>query len=37
MNPKYGTADGPLEPKERPDNMLRFFNCTNILLSGVTL
>ncbi len=37
MNPKYGTADGPLEPKDRPDNMLRFFNCTNILLSGVTL
>jgi hypothetical protein len=37
MNPKYGTADGPLEDKDRPYHMLRFFNCTNILLSGVTL
>jgi hypothetical protein len=37
MNPKYGTADGPLDPKDRPNNMLRFFNCTNILISGVTL
>ncbi len=37
MNPKYGTADGPLEPKDRPNNMLRFFNCTNILISGVTI
>jgi polygalacturonase len=37
MNPKYGTADGPLQPNDRPNNMLRFFNCTNILISGVTL
>jgi parallel beta-helix repeat protein len=37
MNPKYGTADGPLEPKDRPNNLLRFFNCTNILISGVTI
>jgi parallel beta-helix repeat protein len=37
MNPKFGTADGPLDPHERPNNMLRFFNCTNILLHGVTL
>jgi hypothetical protein len=37
MNPKYGTADGPLEPKDRPNNLLRFFNCTNVLLSGVTI
>jgi hypothetical protein len=37
MNPKFGTADGPLEPKDRPNNLLRFFNCTNILISGVTI
>jgi polygalacturonase len=37
MNPKFGTADGPLEPLDRPNHLLRFFNCTNILLSGVTL
>ncbi len=38
MNPKYGTADGPSgNPKDRPNNMLRFFNCTNILITGVTI
>jgi parallel beta-helix repeat protein len=37
MNPKFGTADGPLEPKDRPNHLLRFFNCTNILLTGVTI
>jgi polygalacturonase len=37
MNPKYGTADGPLEPLDRPNNLIRFFNCTNILISGVTI
>jgi len=37
MDPKFGTADGPLLPKDRPDNTFRFFNCTNILISGVTI
>jgi hypothetical protein len=37
MNPKYGTADGPLEPKDRPNDLIRFFNCTNILIRGVTI
>jgi hypothetical protein len=37
MNPKYGTADGPLEPKDRPNNLIRFFDCTNVLISGVTI
>jgi hypothetical protein len=37
MNPKYGTADGPMEPLDRPNNLLRFYNCTNILISGVTI
>jgi hypothetical protein len=37
MNPQYGTADGPLLPLDRPNNMIRFFNCTNILINGVTI
>jgi polygalacturonase len=37
MNSKYGTQDGPLEHGERPGNLVRFFNCTNILISGVTI
>jgi polygalacturonase len=37
MNPKYGTQDGPLEHGERPGNLVRFFDCTNILISGVTI
>jgi hypothetical protein len=37
MNPKFGTGDGPQEPLDRPNHMVRFFDCTNILLSGVTL
>ncbi len=37
MNPKYGTADGPLEPLDRPNNLIRLFDCTNILISGVTI
>ena len=37
MNPKYGTPDGPLEPLDRPNNLIRLFDCTNILISGVTI
>jgi len=37
MNPKFGTVDGPQEPLDRPNHLLRFFDCTNILLTGVTL
>jgi len=37
MNPKYGTADGPLEPLDRPNNLIRIYDCTNILISGVTI
>ena len=37
MNPKYGTADGPLYPNDRPNDLIRFFNCTNILIHGVTI
>ncbi|HEY3854671.1 MAG TPA: glycosyl hydrolase family 28-related protein [Verrucomicrobiae bacterium] len=37
MNPKYGTRDGPLDPQDRPNNLIRIFNCTNILITGVTI
>ncbi|HEY3861053.1 MAG TPA: glycosyl hydrolase family 28 protein [Verrucomicrobiae bacterium] len=38
LNPKYGSADGPLDPSDnRPGNLIRFIDCTNVLLSGVTI
>ncbi len=37
MNPKYGTRDGPLDPQDRPNNLIRLFDCTNILVTGVTI
>jgi polygalacturonase len=37
MNPKYGIEDGPLLPRDRPGNFIRLYNCTNILVSGVTI
>jgi polygalacturonase len=37
MNPKYGIQHGPLEHGERPGNLVRFINCTNVLISGVTI
>lgn len=37
LNPKYGTNDGPWEPQDRPGNLVRFFDSTNVLLSGVTI
>jgi hypothetical protein len=37
MNPNFGTADGPLLPLDRPNNLIRFFNCTNIHIRGVTI
>jgi hypothetical protein len=36
-NPKYGTQHGPLAHGERPGNLVRFLNCRNVLLSGVTI
>jgi hypothetical protein len=36
-NPKYGTQHGPLAHGERPGNLVRFFNCRNVLVSGVTI
>lgn len=37
MNPQYGTQHGPLAHGERPGNMIRFFNCRNVLISGITI
>lgn len=37
MDPKFGTADGPLLPYDRPGHLFRFIDCTNVQLSGVTL
>jgi len=37
MDPKYGTQHGPLEHGERPGNLVRFLNCTNVMISGVTI
>jgi len=37
MHPRFGTQHGPLAHGERPGNLLRFFNCKNVLLSGVTI
>jgi len=37
MDPKYGTQHGPLAHGERPGNLVRFMNCTNAMISGVTI
>jgi polygalacturonase len=38
MHPRFGTEDGPFAPqRDRPGNLVRFFNCRNVLLSGVTI
>jgi hypothetical protein len=35
MNPKYGTEDGPFEPRDRPGNMIRFFTDLDVSNSGL--
>ncbi len=37
MNPTFGTQHGPLAHGPRPGNLVRFFNCTNVLIEGVTI
>jgi len=37
MNPKHGIQHGPLAHGERPGNLIRFYNCKNVLISGVTI
>lgn len=36
-HPRFGTEAGPLAHGERPGNLVRFFNCRNVLLDGVTV
>jgi len=37
MDPKHGEADGPVVYRARPSCLIRFTNCINILVRGVTL
>ena len=37
MSPQFGTETGPLDHGERPGNLVRFINCRNVLLEGVTV
>jgi hypothetical protein len=37
MDPKFGTQHGPIAHGQRPGNLVRFFNCDNVLLRSVTI
>ncbi|MGQ9633714.1 MAG: glycosyl hydrolase family 28 protein [Bryobacteraceae bacterium] len=37
ISPNYGTGAGPWDHGPRPGNLVRFINCRNVLLSGVTV
>jgi polygalacturonase len=37
MHPRFGTQHGPLAHGDRPGNLVRFANCRNVLISGVTI
>jgi len=38
MHPKFGTEHGPFAHSgHRPGSLVRFLNCTNVLISGVTI
>jgi hypothetical protein len=38
MHPRFGTEHGPLaHGGDRPGNLLRLINCTNVLLNGITI
>ncbi|MGA2172942.1 MAG: glycosyl hydrolase family 28 protein [Sedimentisphaerales bacterium] len=37
MNPKFGTADGPVVPRERPGRLVAFSLCRNVLIRDVTI
>jgi hypothetical protein len=37
MDPKFGTEHGPIAHGQRPGNLIRFFNCDNVLLRSVTI
>jgi hypothetical protein len=37
MDPKFGTADGPVIPYERPGRLVAFSQCKNVLIRDVTI
>lgn len=37
MDPKFGTADGPVIPYERPGRLVTFSLCKNVLIRDVTI
>ena len=37
MDPKFGTADGPVVPYERPGRLVAFSRCSNVLIRDVTI
>jgi hypothetical protein len=37
MDPKFGTQHGPIAHGQRPGNLIRFFNCENVLIRSVTI
>jgi hypothetical protein len=37
MDPKFGTADGPVIPRERPGRLVAFSRCKNVLIQDVTI
>jgi hypothetical protein len=37
MHPRYGNQHSPLAHGDRPGNLVRFFNCKNVLIKDVTI
>jgi hypothetical protein len=37
MSPKFGTADGPVTYRPRPNRLVAFYNCTHLLMRDVLL
>jgi len=37
LSPKFGTQHGPLAHEERPGNLIRFIDCQNVRIQGVTI
>ena len=37
MSPKFGTADGPVTYRSRPNRLVAFYNCTHVMMRDVLL
>jgi len=37
LHPRFGTQHGPLAHGERPGNLVRFIDCRNVVIRGVTI